>query len=563
MVCNDVFADYVKILSENENSFCLMDRILELFWDIYHIARVEIDFSLSDATITPSGQDTKQVFSRKEQISKEQPDVVKRYTTVEQGVVTFSLYGAYGSTKWNEQEQKELDVILEVLFMHSGRFRLMNIVKQSVMTDAMTSLPNSHGYLSFLKEVHHNQRLVDYDSYYFNLKRFGLMNKKFGKKESDNIISRYANVLREFVRDGECVARLGGDNFAALIKKEHSKDFIKLLSGVNTYGMLGDERIPVVISATAGVCAIDDSVTHYEQVLSEASVAMNVAKNVTKQPLMYVTKELNERILNEKKVIAGFAEALDRKEFKVYYQPKVETDRYSLVGAEALARWQQEERVVPPAEFVPVIEREGLICRLDFYVLEQVCQDIKGWMEEGIEPVRVSVNFSRRHLSNPNFAENIIETMKRYGVDSRHIEVELTETTDEDEQGLLASFVHKMQQYQVPVAIDDFGTGYSSLNLLRSVPVEVLKIDKSFVDGRSTTENDSVVLSNIIRMAKQLNMDVITEGVENWEQVEFLHDMDCNVVQGFLFDKPLPKDIFDERVRAKRYDITSVIDYEG
>ncbi|MBQ9983580.1 MAG: EAL domain-containing protein [Lachnospiraceae bacterium] len=563
MVCNDVFASYVKLLSENENSFSLMNRILELFWDIYHIARVEIDFSLSDATITPNGKDTKQVFSVKEQIAKEQPDVVRRFTTIEQGVVTFSLYGAYGNAEWNEQQHKELDVILEVLFMHSGRFRLMNIVKQSVMTDAMTSLPNSHGYLSFLKEVHHNQQLADYDSYYFNLKRFGLMNKKFGKREADSIISRYASALREFIEDGECVARLGGDNFAALIKKERSKEFIALLSGVNTYGMLGDEKIPVVISATAGVCAIDDSVTHYEQVLSEASVAMNVAKNVTKEPLVYVTKELNERILNEKKVIAGFSEALERKEFKVYYQPKVETDGYSLVGAEALVRWQQDGRIVSPAEFVPVIERDGLICRLDFYVLEQVCQDIKGWMEEGVEPVRVSVNFSRRHLSNPNFAENIMDTMKRYGVDSRHIEVELTETTDEEEQGLLAAFVHKMQQYQVPVAIDDFGTGYSSLNLLRSVPVEVLKIDKSFVDGRSTTENDSVVLSNIIRMAKQLNMDVITEGVERWEQVEFLHDMECNVVQGFLFDKPLPKDIFDKRVRAKKYDITEVVDYEG
>lgn len=161
-------------------------------------------------------------------------------------------------------------------------------------------------------------------------------------------------------------------------------------------------------------------------------------------------------------------------------------------------------RTLYPGDFVPIYERNGMICQLDFFVFEQVCKDIRDWLDRGMEPVRISMNFSRKHLSNPNLP-------------------------------------------------DDFGTGYSSLNLLRSFPVDVLKIDKSFIDTQE--ENDRIVLSNIIHMANQLHMNVIAEGVETVAQMEFLRQMNCKVVQGYLFDRPMQRELFEQRLLNKKYDL--------
>jgi EAL domain-containing protein (putative c-di-GMP-specific phosphodiesterase class I) len=194
-------------------------------------------------------------------------------------------------------------------------------------------------------------------------------------------------------------------------------------------------------------------------------------------------------------------------------------------------------------------------------MLERVCRDIRSWLEKGIEPVRVSVNFSRKHLDNPRLADEIIDMIERYRVPVEYIEIEVTETMDEQEQGRLSVFMNRMREASIATAIDDFGTGYSSLDILRSFPIDVLKIDKSFIDDEEITESDSIVLSNIIKMAKELNMEVITEGVETWKQVKFLQDMECNLVQGFLFDRPMPEEEFEDKIRMHRYDVSKVNDF--
>ncbi len=561
MISGDSFAEYIRILTENDNTFEVISRALEPLWNDYHIARLAMKFSVGRTQFTPEAMTIEESFSVKEEIADEQIDFYKKYVTGEGGFLEVWLYRGYGYGQWSEEEKKDLEAIANVFFFHCGRFRLINVVAKSIMTDFMTGLPNAQGFLKDIKAVYQKNQLDQYNGYYFNLKRFGLINKKFGKKEADAIICRYADCLKEFAQKDEYVGRLGGDNFVALIKKERTQQFIEFLSGITIYGILNGETSSLVLSAIAGIYELDNSIQHYEQILSSTSVALNVAKNVKKQPFVYVTEELNERVNREKQIVARFAQALKDEEFKVYYQPKVETDSYCIVGAEALVRWLHKGELISPGEFVPVIEGDGSICSLDFYMLEHVCADIAMWKSKGIAPVRVSVNFSRKHLSTSDLAEKIVAVLDKYEVEHHYIEVEVTETIDEEEQGMLAAFMEKMQSYQIAVAIDDFGTGYSSLNVLRTFPVEVLKIDKSFIDNGNETENDNIVLSNIIHMAKQLNMDVVTEGVENWEQVEFLHDMDCNIVQGFLFDKPMSSEEFEQRIQNKQYDITQVEDY--
>lgn len=193
-----------------------------------------------------------------------------------------------------------------------------------------------------------------------------------------------------------------------------------------------------------------------------------------------------------------------------------------------------------------------MICKLDFYMLEQVCMDIREWLQMGIDPGRVSVNLSRRHLTNTNLAEDIMNILRKYEIESRYIEIELTETVDARETELLVAFVKNMQKYNILMSIDDFGTGYSSLNLLRSFPVDVLKIDKSFID--TVGDVDRIILSNIIRIAKELNMDVVAEGVETVEQMKRLRDMNCKIVQGYLFDRPMPKGEYVQKLIQRVYD---------
>jgi len=561
MKSSTVFAEYVDLLSKHENTFECVQKAIELLWDSYQIARLEMTFQVPPNVFTPDGINTGGSFAMPGQVADEQLVFKKNYTTGEGGIVNVDLYRGYGCEAWNESEEVDLDMILNILFFHCGRFRLIQQISNSMLTDVVTGIPNTQGFLKRVEKVYEQDNITKYNSFCFNLKRFGLINRKFGKQEADDIICRYARLLLAFIDKDEYIGRLGGDNFVALIKKEKTEEFIRFLSGAVTYGMLGEQQSTVILSATAGIYEIDDSISDCERVISNGAMALSIARNITKQPYVYFTTELNERVNNEKKILGSFTQALKDREFQVYYQPKVKTDTYHLIGAEALVRWYRNDKLISPCEFIPIIERDGSICNLDFYVLDQVCRDLREWLDSGVEPVRVSVNFSRKHLSNPEFANKIQNLLNQYHIDPKYIEVEVTETTDEEEQGLLSAFVNRMKDSQIAVSIDDFGTGYSSLNILRTFPVEILKIDKSFIDQGTDEETDRIVLSNIIHMAKQLNMDVVSEGVENWNQVEFLHDMECYIVQGFLFDKPMPKGDFEQRIQNKQYDITQIVDY--
>ncbi|MBE5942628.1 MAG: bifunctional diguanylate cyclase/phosphodiesterase [Lachnospiraceae bacterium] len=556
-----VFAQVIKILSSDENTLKCAEDVLACLWDSYHIAKISVKFAVGITPTRLESVEEKGEFALPNQKPEETISFEKTIITGEGGVIEIGLHKGCGYSDWTTEDKEEIDMILDVFFFHFGKFRMINRVKKSIMIDSRTGLPNIQGFIADAEKIINEKEIQTYNAYCFNLKRFGLINKKFGNNEADRILIRYAEALIDFMNEDECVARLGGDNFIALIKQDRTDEFLRFVSEVKVHATLAGRQVPVTISAGVGIYVLDETVEHYDQVISRSAMAMNVAKNVLKKPYLYYSQELNERVDMEKKILADFRQALKNREFQVYYQPKVETDAYEIVGAEALVRWVKNDELVLPGVFIPTIERDGSICDLDFYVLEQVCSDIKEWQEKGLTVRRVSVNFSRKHLSNPSLAEDIMDVLRRYGIGADYIEIEVTETVDEEEQGLLSEFMKKMKANHIAVAIDDFGTGYSSLNILRTFPVDVLKIDKSFIDNQEHTENDQVVLSNIVRMAKQLNMDVVSEGVENWEQVEFLHDMDCNIVQGFLFDKPIKKEDFEQRLQNKRYDETQVVDY--
>ena len=244
-----------------------------------------------------------------------------------------------------------------------------------------------------------------------------------------------------------------------------------------------------------------------------------------------------------------FPIAISKKQFEVYYQPKVNILNQSLCGCEALVRWNRNGTVVSPMEFIPVLEQEGTICTLDFFVFEKVCQTIKSWQDRGIEPVRVSVNFSRNHLKNPELATKIFSIIERYHVDPQYLEIELTEMSGYDNYENLAIFIQEMRKKGVHISIDDFGTGYSSLNLLTDLDVDTIKLDRSYsVRLDNEKEKTKVLIQSIVNMVHKLGFKVIAEGVETEEQAAFLREIGCSIVQGYLYDKPLLLEEFEKRL---------------
>ena len=427
-------------------------------------------------------------------------------------------------------------------------------VKKAAETDIMTGLPNAAGFRTFINRTCAARTLTTYNAFYLNVMSFGLINKKYGKQEADHIIIRFAKHLQSYADEDEFVGRLSGDTFILMVHKEKTDTILNLTSGVSILAVLNGMEEMTTLQTTAGCLDLEDEEMDSEGIIGRCSTALNIAKNEKHVPYLFSTPEMHSNAIHQKQILSIFADALAKGEFRPYYQPKVNTKTRTIAGAEALVRWIRNGEVIVPGEFIPVLENGNRICMLDFCIFEQVCQDLRRWLDEGIEPVRISTNFSRKNLSNPDFSENIRKILDTYHIPKQYIEVEITETVSEEDNERLRRFMRDMRESSIVLAIDDFGTGYSSLNTLRDFSADILKLDKSFIDGHTDTRRDSVVVANVAKMASELNMSIITEGVENWDQVNFLRSVNINMVQGFLFDKPLPKDEFESRLKKKTYD---------
>ncbi len=253
----------------------------------------------------------------------------------------------------------------------------------------------------------------------------------------------------------------------------------------------------------------------------------------------------------EPDVTALFPEAIKNHEFQVYYQPKVSLKDYRLCGAEALCRWIHDGEVIPPDRFIPQLEHGNEICELDFVILNLVCRDISRWLSEGRRMVRISANMSRRHMMNPYLISDIFDVINRYDFPRKYIEIELTETTTDVDFKDLNRVVNALTEQGIHTSVDDFGVGYSSLNLIRDLPWNTLKIDRSFLPAEDDNKpNKTVILQHLIAMAQSMGMECLAEGVETVEQIRLLKDNQCFIAQGFYFDRPLPREEFERRLIA-------------
>lgn len=486
------------------------------------------------------------------------PDTYEKfYFTEENGFITLKANLVEG-VEWTDENRKMVDCYVDLSYLLCSRARLMNIMEAVKITDSLTGALNLHGFQEAVGEILSKNKIQDYSVILLNFKNFKYINQKVTTDNGDIILRKYSMMVQGFLKNKGYIARLGSDNFLVLTPKGRLKDFIRFIETitipVNNKGTMEEIKINV----RAGIYETNEETT-FGDIMSNSAVALDTARHSRHHDIIFFRQEMLEKAIHDKSISNMFMDSLAKNEFKVYYQPKVDLTTNTLCGCEALSRWYAQ-RLITPAEFIPILEAEGTIKNLDFYVLEVVCKNIREWLDKGIEPVLISTNFSKLHLSDDNFENHIISVLQKYNVPAKYLELELTELSDYQYFDRLVRFVNTMKDAGFKISIDDFGTGFSSMSLVRNLNPDVIKLDKSLIDNVAAGDDqkartDRVISRSIINMAHELGIKVIAEGVETKEQAEFLLANECHMAQGWLFDKALEHDEFENRLITRKYEI--------
>ncbi len=415
-----------------------------------------------------------------------------------------------------------------------------------------TGLLNENACIARLDEILGRPGAEEYAVVFFDLERFGLINDRYGMEIGNRVIIEYAGIIGSMIRKDELLARQGGDRFIAVLLQRNLDVFLAQVAATRVRFTENGTDYDLTISAHVGIYRIGSGERSGEGAIGKANSALSYGKSVGNS-VTWLTPELNATLKDEKQYASDLPIAMANEEFVAYYQPKVNSRTSSLCGAEALVRWIRNGELVPPGRFIPIMETRDLMCDMDFYMLRHVCADIAAWIAKGLTPPTVSVNFSRRNLSNEHLAADIDAIVREYHVPKKMIEIEITETIDEFPISVLKGFVDDLHRLGYRVAVDDFGSGSSSLSLLREVTFDTLKIDKGFVDRAYA--KDLAILSYMIKLARAIGVETLAEGVEQREQVDTLLSLGCEVIQGFYYDRPLTREDFEDRIRNRRYQI--------
>ena len=413
--------------------------------------------------------------------------------------------------------------------------------------DDLTRAPNENAFKERATELLLENPEVPYLVTCFDIMNFRYINEGYGHLKADMLLRDIAATLREAYSYNETFGRLSADRFVGLVVDDNRlserKEFIseRITRAAEEIGM----KYPVKFKT--GIYYIRDKKEPISEMIDKANLARKAVSSSMRNLEVEYRDQLMEETRKQERVESRMHEALENREFHPYLQPKWNMAEDRIYGAEALIRWvDQSGKVIPPAEFIPVFEKNGFIEQIDFYMLEEICRYIRRMIDEGREVYPVSINQSRYLLYDPNYLMKVQEIMIRYKVPRGLVELEITETVFFNEKERMLEVMRHLKEFNMSLSIDDFGSGYSSLNLLRDIPFDVLKIDRGFLDESVQSDTGKWILRKIVEMAEGLNLKVICEGVETHEQVEMLLDIGCIYAQGFLYSRPIPIEEFIE-----------------
>jgi diguanylate cyclase (GGDEF)-like protein/PAS domain S-box-containing protein len=420
--------------------------------------------------------------------------------------------------------------------------------------DALTHLPNRTLFqdrlFTALQQAERQKAWVVL--MFLDLDRFKPINDSLGHAAGDRMLKDMAIRLLACVDDDDTVARMGGDEFTLLLQLNASRDTAltraihvaeQILSNLQAPFAL--ENREFFVTASIGIALSPQDGSELSQLMKNADTAMYHAKERGKNNFQFYQADMNASALERLELESDLRHALEQQEFMLYYQPQLSGDGKRLTGAEALLRWQHPRRgMVPPEDFIPVLEELGLVVEVGDWVLTEACRQLKAWHQDRVRVPKVSVNLSARQFSDGQLGNRIASILQETGVPPACLELELTESILMREVDETMHILDGLKQLGLSIAVDDFGTGYSSLNYLKQFPIDVLKIDRTFVDGLPEGEQDAQIARAIIAMAHSLNLSVIAEGVETHEQLAFLREHGCDEVQGYLFGRPMQANHF-------------------
>jgi diguanylate cyclase (GGDEF)-like protein/PAS domain S-box-containing protein len=461
------------------------------------------------------------------------------------------------------------EVIQGIVRDITDRKKAIEQIAHMAYHDPLTNLPNRHLLKDRLQQTlaaakHHNRIVA---ILFLDLDNFKRINDTLGHDEGDKLLQNVADRLRGYIRNSDSiarlevdrgdttVARLGGDEFTILLTEiKHIRDATKVAQRI--LDLFNEpfvvESHEVFITTSIGISVYPDDGDTVDTLLKHADTAMYHAKEQGRNNYQFYKESMNITTIERLDLENRLRKALDKREFVVHYQPQLDTRTKQITAVEALVRWMHPDKgMMLPMTFIPVAEETGLIIPIGEWIVRTACKQNKAWQQAGLPPIRVTVNISGVQFNQKNFVKMVAKVLKESGLDPQYLELELTETILMQTTDTAVTTLKELKSLGIRLSIDDFGTGYCSLNYLKSFPIDTLKIDQSFVRDLSVSQENKAIIHAIIALGHSLNLHVIAEGVETMQQLEYLSEKESDAVQGFLFSRPLPNDVFKEFFNEK------------
>lgn len=505
-----------------------------------------------DLTVLWVGGDTEYILKRlrENQDSSDRISLVHQVRRKDQILRWFSL----NALKYKEEDGVPVYRIVNIDVTESRENELLIEQKNEELRyllehDALTGLYNRSTFCRKTADFLRQNPNGTYNMVQFDIERFKVINELYGNFMGDRILLLIAEGLQKCLKDKGTYGRLEADHFAVCLPAGTEElQYVREQMDKS----LASVKIEQKINLYYGVYTVEDRDMSVDLMCDRANLALRTVKGNSNRSYAVYNDELYQVVLSEQQLTNSMEEALLQRQFEVYYQPVVDLKTGEVVSAEALVRWNHPEKgMVSPGFFIPFFEHNGFIIKLDAYIREEVCRNIMELGRRGLNCVPVSVNVSRLEFYDPNLCRSIIDLTERYRLEPGMMRLEITESAYTDNPQQLLAAMKELQNYGFQVLMDDFGSGYSSLNMLKDVPVDILKMDMKFLENQGISGRGPEILASLVRMAKKLGMHTIAEGIETKEQGDFLRSVGCEYGQGYYYARPMPADAFTNLLMAR------------
>lgn len=431
-----------------------------------------------------------------------------------------------------EKQHAEEQIYLSLITQSKNEYQYL------VEYDQLTGIYNHHSFCNAITQEKKKNKNTDYVLIRLDIEKFKVINDIFGYDKGNEILCYIANHLKEIAGEDAIVARLEADNFGVYFKHDE-KRVNKFLKDITD--LINKFEIDFELVFSAGICVVKENNINADLLIDRAVLAQTTVKGNYLKRSCYYNDDMRKKILEEQEIVSQMNTALQEHQFKVFLQPKCDLATGNIIGAEALVRWMHPEKgMISPGKFIPVFEKNAFIMKLDEYIWEETCIIIRNWLDQGIKVLPISVNISRVNLYNPDLCKTIVALVKKYNIPTDLFELEITESAYTENGNKLLEVLNVFHEEKFTVLMDDFGSGYSSLNMLKNIPVDVLKIDLNFLAGTDELNRGKTIMNSIVKMSDNLEIKNIVEGVETKEQADFLISIGCAHAQGYLIYKPMP-----------------------